>query len=117
MKTTQMNKLFAALLLTLPLAFTSAYAAADGTSAQNNKMKTCSADFKTTGKASSERRAFMSECLKKDSAPAKAADATSATTDKMTTQQEKMKTCNADAKTGNKKGADRKAFMKECLSK
>jgi hypothetical protein len=32
------------------------------------------------------------------------------------TQQEKMKTCNADAKTKNLKGDDRKAFMKTCLS-
>jgi hypothetical protein len=30
------------------------------------------------------------------------------------TQQEKMKTCNADAK--GKTGDDRKAFMKTCLS-
>ena len=33
----------------------------------------------------------------------------------LTAQQEKMKSCNKDA-TG-KKGDDRKAFMKECLSK
>ena len=33
---------------------------------------------------------------------------------KATTQQDKMKTCNASAK--DKKGDDRKAFMKECLS-
>jgi hypothetical protein len=32
------------------------------------------------------------------------------------TQQSKMKTCNADAKTKALKGDDRKAFMKECLS-
>lgn len=31
-----------------------------------------------------------------------------------TAQQQKMKSCNADA--GDKKGAERKAFMKECLS-
>ncbi len=31
-----------------------------------------------------------------------------------TAQQNKMKTCNADAK--DKKGDERKAFMKECLS-
>ena len=31
-------------------------------------------------------------------------------------QQEKMKTCNADAKTKDLKGDERKAFMKECLS-
>ena len=33
-----------------------------------------------------------------------------------TAQQEKMKTCNADAKTKALKGAERKAFMKTCLS-
>lgn len=109
-----MKKLFAALLLALPLAATSAFAATDGKTTQNNKMKTCSADFKATGKPSGERKAFMSECLKKDSTAAKAADATS---DKKATQQEKMKTCNADAKSGNKTGDARKAFMKECLSK
>ena len=32
------------------------------------------------------------------------------------TQQDKMKTCNADAKTKNLTGDDRKAFMKSCLS-
>lgn len=32
------------------------------------------------------------------------------------TQQGKMKTCNADAKTKDLKGDERKAFMKECLS-
>ena len=31
-------------------------------------------------------------------------------------QQEKMKTCNADAKTKALKGDERKAFMKDCLS-
>lgn len=31
-------------------------------------------------------------------------------------QQEKMKTCNAEAKTKSLAGEERKAFMKECLS-
>jgi hypothetical protein len=43
--------------------------------------------------------------------PAFAADAASAP---MTKQQNKMTTCNATA--GDKKGDDRKAFMKNCLS-
>ena len=34
-------------------------------SAQNTKMKTCSADFKASGKPSAERRAYMSSCMKK----------------------------------------------------
>ncbi|MDT7518526.1 PsiF family protein [Rhodoferax sp. TBRC 17660] len=33
-----------------------------------------------------------------------------------TAQQSKMKTCNADAKTKDLKGDERKAFMKDCLS-
>lgn len=33
-----------------------------------------------------------------------------------TAQQEKMKTCNAEAKTKNLAGDDRKTFMKTCLS-
>ena len=33
-----------------------------------------------------------------------------------TPQQDKMKACNADAKTKNLAGDERKAFMKECLS-
>ena len=33
-----------------------------------------------------------------------------------TAQQNKMGTCNADAKTKALKGAERKAFMKDCLS-
>lgn len=34
----------------------------------------------------------------------------------LTAQQEKMKTCNADAKTQALKGPERKSFMRECLS-
>ena len=33
-----------------------------------------------------------------------------------TPQRNKMKTCNADAKTKDLHGPDRKAFMKQCLS-
>jgi hypothetical protein len=35
----------------------------------------------------------------------------------LSAQQQKMKDCNAEAKTKALKGADRKAFMKTCLSK
>ena len=47
-------------------------------------------------------------------APAFAADTAPATDKPMNPQQERMKTCNAKA--GDKKGDDRKAFMKTCLS-
>jgi hypothetical protein len=49
----------------------------------------------------------MSECLSAKPVPAEAA---------VTPQQNKMKTCNADAKTKELKGEDRKKFMSECLS-
>lgn len=55
-------------------------------------------------------------------APAAAAAAASTTvatvdgTTPGTPQRSKMKTCNADAKTKDLHGADRKAFMKQCLS-
>ena len=37
----------------------------DTKAAQQNKMKTCSADFKKTGKAGPERQAYMKDCLSK----------------------------------------------------
>ena len=52
-------------------------------------------------------------------APAAAASTTVATagsTEPGTPQRSKMKTCNADARTKDLHGADRKAFMKQCLS-
>ena len=52
-------------------------------------------------------------------APVAAASATVATaggTEPGTPQRSKMKTCNADARTKDLHGADRKAFMKQCLS-
>ena len=54
-------------------------------------------------------------------APAAAASdattvATAGSTQPGTPQRSKMKTCNADAKTKDVHGADRRAFMKQCLS-
>lgn len=90
---------------------------------QQQKMKDCSKESK--GKKGDERKAFMKECLSKDGAPkAEAAEAAApaaaapaaAASDKKASQKEKMKTCNADAKTKALKGDERKAFMKTCLS-
>jgi hypothetical protein len=50
----------------------------------------------------------MKDCL--SSHPAAATDT------KASSQQEKMKACNAEAKTKAPKGDAHKAFMKECLS-
>lgn len=57
--------------LALSLAATSALAqgkadAGDGAQAKpQNRMSRCSANFKATGRPSNERKAFMSECLRK----------------------------------------------------
>src|ERR1700757_531753 len=48
--------------------------------------------------------------------PAQADTAAAPAKKPLTAQQQKMKDCNAEAKTKALKGADRKAFMKTCLS-
>ncbi|MCY1461612.1 Phosphate starvation-inducible protein PsiF [compost metagenome] len=70
--------------------------------AQQEKMTTCNADATAKALKGDERKAFMSNCLKKDVPHS---------------QQEKMKTCNADATTKALKGDERKAFMSDCLKK
>ena len=98
------------LLAVAMAAFSMSVHAADAASAasaptkQQSKMTSCSADFKATGKAGSERQAFMKDCLKKE-------------TDAKTAQQNKMKTCSADFKKTGKPGKERQTYMKECLSK
>lgn len=69
---------------------------------QQQRMSDC--NKQATGKKGDDRKAFMSSCLKGKSVAAPAAN-----------QQNKMKTCNADAKTKTLKGAERKAFMSSCL--
>ncbi|MDH2918351.1 MAG: PsiF family protein [Sideroxydans sp.] len=88
--------------------------------AQQEKMKGCNVEAK--GMKGADRKAFMSKCLKKDytlkaAAPAAEAKptASAAAPAAAPTQQNKMKSCNADAKTKALKGADRKTFMSACL--
>ena len=93
--------ILAALLITPHLSYAGA---------QQNKMKTCSADADAKGLSGegkgADRKAFMKECL-----AAKAAKPAAGAT-----QQNKMTTCNKDAKAKNLAGDERKKFMKECLS-
>ena len=107
-------------VLALAIAFgaTSAFAAdpapAKTLTPQQQKMKDCNAQ--ATGKTGAERKAFMSTCLKGGTAAAApAAPAMAAAPAKPMTQQEKMKTCNADAGTKHLTGDARKAFMSTCL--
>jgi len=95
-----MKKLIAALIVALPFVAGSAFASDKAPSAQQSKMSTCNKD--AGDKKGDERKAFMSECLKKDADGRKA-------------QQEKMKQCSAENK--GKKGDEYKKAQKECLSK
>lgn len=85
--------------------------------AQQDKMKGCSKEAK--GMKGDERKAFMKKCLSKDytlkadAAPAEAKPVASAAAPAK--QQDKMKSCNADAKTKALKGDERKKFMSSCL--
>ena len=90
--------------------------------AAGEKMKGCSKE--ATGMKGDERKAFMKKCLSKDyvlkhdamaGAPAAATPATPATPAASSAQQDKMKACNADAKTKGLKGDERKKFMSACL--
>jgi hypothetical protein len=93
---------------------------------QQTKMKTCNADATSQSLKGAERKTFMSTCLKGASAmaatpaaaaaPAAAPMAAAKPMSAKATQQEKMKTCNANAKTEALKGDARKTFMKTCLS-
>lgn len=67
---------------------------------QQQRMSTC--NTQATGKKGDERKAFMSSCLKGEQ-PTKA------------TQQDKMKSCNADASAKSLKGDERKTYMSTCL--
>ncbi|MBU1361307.1 MAG: phosphate starvation-inducible protein PsiF [Gammaproteobacteria bacterium] len=96
-----MKKLLTAIVTGACLTFGAAHAADKAPTAQQSKMGTCNKE--AGDKKGDDRKAFMKDCL--SAKPAKAM-----------TQQDKMKTCNADTKAKTLKGDERKAFMKECLS-
>ena len=106
-----MKHLMTVLALSLAALSTSAFATthkeapdmAKGASAPMGKQQTKMGDCnKQAGeKKGDERKAFMKTCLSA----------------KKMSQQDKMKSCNADPKAKAAKGDERKAFMKECLSK
>lgn len=99
-----MKTLLSAIALAVAGFASTAHAADDAKkpTAQQSKMTTCNKE--AGDKKGDERKAFMSECLKKDS-------------DGKTAQQNKMKTCSADFKKTGKPSGERQAYMKECLSK
>ncbi len=72
---------------------------------QQQRMVDC--NKQATGKTGDERKTFMSSCLKGDSTAAMPAT--------KQTQQEKMKSCNAEASKEKLAGDARKTFMSTCL--
>lgn len=117
-----MKKLFAVLATTilagLFVSAPAAFAADDKKpTPQQQRMKDCNAQAK--GMKGQERKDFMKGCLSGKQAENKAAREERRAENQAArqTQQEKMKTCNAEAKTKGLKGAERKAFMSDCLKK
>lgn len=98
-------------------------AAAKPMTAQQQKMADCSHQSK--GMKGDAHKTFMSNCLKGKSdmaatpaampAAMPTATAPMAASGGKMSQQDKMKTCNATAKTKALKGTERKAFMSTCL--
>jgi hypothetical protein len=112
-------KTLAALALSAAFVAGSAFAAdPKPLTPQQQKFGACAKDAHDKGLKGADYKAYMSTCAKADSAPATAAPATAAaaTPPAPQTQQEKMKSCNADAKTKALTGDDRKKFMSTCLS-
>ncbi len=117
-------------------ATTTAYAA-DSSMTPQQRMKECGP--MTKGMTKEQRSVFMKQCLSKSGHEAamagkshvsaaageskakadkkmKGAETKAKTSSKQVAQREKMKACNADAKAKKMKGADRKIFMKSCLT-
>jgi len=108
----------ATLLAASALAATAADAPKKERSPQQQRMSDCSHESK--GMKGDAHKKFMSACLKSKDSPADVkASMAGAAPEKAAsakpTQQEKMKTCNADAKQKKLAGDERKKFMSDCL--
>jgi len=117
----------AALALALAFAAGSSFAADSTTPAakpltpQQQKMSDCAKDGHAKGLQGDAYKTFMSTCMKGDSAGGTKPSANfvaaqpSAAAAGGNSQQEKMKTCNAEASSKKLTGDDRKTFMSTCL--
>lgn len=124
-----MKKLIVPMFLVLAataFAFTSSASAAQGKTMTPQQEKFANCAHQSKGMKGEEHKKFMSECLKGKSSAAsmkseeskathKAEKANTETKSAATSQREKMKTCNSQAKEKKLKGKDRKSFMSECL--
>ena len=109
---------FAACALAVPAqADTTATPAKKPLTAQQQKMKDCNAEASSKQLKGDARKTFMAQCLHAGAAGAAAADnAKGSALPELSSQEKKMKECNVEAKQKNLKGAERKTFMKTCLS-
>lgn len=78
---------------------------------QQSKFATCAHESK--GLRGEEHQKFMSDCLKGHDSERKAT--THRAADETSTQQNRMKTCNDDARSRDLHGDERRAFMSTCL--
>ena len=105
---------FAGAAFAAPQAASMAAPAAKTLTPQQQRMGDC--NKQATGKTGADRKTFMSSCLKGNStAAAMPTAAPAAAPSAKQTQQEKMKSCNADANVKAPTGAAHKAFMSNCL--
>lgn len=81
--------------------------------AAGEKMKGCNKEAE--GMKGDERKAFMKKCLSKDYVLK--SNAAAPATPAANPQHNKMKDCNAEAKTKALKSDERKVFMSSCLKK
>lgn len=83
---------------------------------QQNKMKGCNVEAKDAGLKGDERKAFMKKCLSKEyKLKAEGGTGMSSAESATSTQQDRMKACNSEAKDKGLKGGQRKTFMSSCL--
>ncbi|HEY8012083.1 MAG TPA: PsiF family protein [Rudaea sp.] len=107
---------FAAIAFALALCAGSATGAdTKAPTAQQSKFGACAKDAHAKGLKGDEYKSYMSTCAKAGSAAPAVAAAPAAAPAKPMTQQEKMKSCNADAGTQHLAGDARKTFMSGCL--
>lgn len=100
---------------------TSVLAASDIQKAQQARFGECSHQAKAKGLKGADFKSFMHTCasggaVKTPVATTSSGGGTTSTLGKSTSPNDRMKNCNADAKTKGLKGTDRKDFMKSCLS-
>ena len=76
---------------------------------QQEKMKSCSAEAKATGKIGPDRKPFMKQCMRGGMSDEEVKA-------KRAARKEKNKSCRAEATAAGKKGAERKAMVRSCMA-